>query len=206
MKTLIAVPCMDMVHTLFFKSFIGMETEDCEVSLTLATLIYDARNKLAQKAVFEGFDRVLWLDSDMVFDRDLFHRLSARLDEGYEYVSGLYFSRRTPTRPVIYSDVYMKLEEDCTQTPTIVPYANYPKDSVFEIAASGFGGVMMTTELIRDVGMKFGLPFSPAAGFGEDFSFCIRAREAGHKMYCDSSIKLGHIANIIVTEESYGQQ
>ena len=61
---------------------------------------------------------------------------------------------------------------------------------LFEIAGSGFGAVMMTTDLIRRCG---GQPFFPVAGFGEDFSFCLRAREAGAKLYCDGRIKLDHI-------------
>ena len=72
MKLIIAVPCMDMVHTLFFRSFAGLRLpHGSEVVISTSSLIYDARNQLARKAVEGGYDRVLWLDSDMVFNPDM---------------------------------------------------------------------------------------------------------------------------------------
>ena len=57
-----------------------------EVQYTFAqsSLIYDARNILAGVAIDGGFDRVLWLDSDMSFDPSTFWRLHMDLDEGRE--------------------------------------------------------------------------------------------------------------------------
>ena len=43
----------------------------------------------------------------------------------------------------------------------------------------------------------------PTAGFGEDLSFCMRARDAGVQIYCDSSIKLGHVGYKTYTEEEF---
>ena len=71
-KTLIAIPCMDMVHTGFMRSLLGLHHPGAvRYSLTMSSLIYDARNSLAKQAVTEGYDRVLWLDSDMDFAPDL---------------------------------------------------------------------------------------------------------------------------------------
>ena len=61
----------------------------------------------------------------------------------------------------------------------------------------------MTTDLIKRVGDMFGLPFSPILGFGEDMSFCYRVSMLGMKMWCDSSIKLGHIGFTEITEDTY---
>lgn len=78
MKLMIAVPCMDMVHTLFFRSFAGLRLpHGSEVVISTSSLIYDARNQLARKAVEGGYDRVLWLDSDMVFNPDMVERFMA---------------------------------------------------------------------------------------------------------------------------------
>lgn len=203
MKTLIAIPAMDMVHTQFLKSILGMRAVGvCEYSMTQSSLVYDARNLLANKAITEGFDRVLWLDSDMTFDPDLMQRLSARLDEGYNFVTGLYFTRKEEIKPVIYKALYFKTTEKGERYPVAETYFDYPKNEVFEISACGFGAVMMTTDMIREVS-KLGLPFSPAVGFGEDLTFCRTAEGLGLKMYCDSSIKLGHIAQRIINESSY---
>lgn len=204
MKTLIAIPCMDMVHTPFMRSVLGMRAVgQCEYTFTQSSLIYDARNIMAEKAVNEEFDRVLWLDSDMVFDNDLMERLSARLDEGYEFVTGLYFTRRDPVRPVLFKSTHVDLLEDGTRSPKADYYYDFPMDTIFEIAAVGFGAVMMTVDLIREIG-KMGLPFSPMMGFGEDLTFCRKVTGIGKKMWCDSSIKLGHIGYKQIDESLYG--
>lgn len=203
MKTLIAIPCMDMVQTRFMFSCLRLQTyDDVEFSLTESSLIYDARNQLARKAAEEGFDRILWLDSDMVFNPDLFERLSKRLDAGYEMVSGLYFKRKQPICPVLYKECGA-YEKDGKHTVYATTYDDYPKDSLFEIAACGFGGVMMTTDIVKQVAEKFGLPFSPILGFGEDLSFCCKVARLGIKMYCDSAVKLGHVGYKTFDESDY---
>ena len=206
MKILVAIPCMATIHTQFFRSVLSLQMPSgenyTEFTMTENSLIYDARNIMAHKAVEGGFDRVLWLDSDMVFDRDLFQRLSAWIDTGYDYVSGLYFRRNGAPYPVVYKYVGFA-ERNGEKIPVADPFFDYPENELFEVAATGFGGVMMTVDLIREVKEKFGLPFSPALGFGEDLSFCQRVKQIGKKMYCDSSIKLSHIANRLITEETY---
>lgn len=205
MKTLIALPCMDMVHTTFMKSLIAMErVGECRFSIMCSSLVYDARNSLAKQAVTENYDRVLWLDSDMDFNPDLLVQLAADLDEGRELVSGLYFKRKAPVKPVIYKEVgYYHSKDDESVTPIAVPYEDYPRDSMFSIEGCGFGGVLMTVDLIKRVGDKFGLPFSPIMGFGEDLSFCVRASDVGAEMWCDSRVKLGHVGLGTITEETY---
>ena len=205
MKILIASPCMDMVHTTFLKSVLGMDrVGECRFSITCSSLIYDARNNLAKQAVSEGFDRILWLDSDMDFQPDLMKRLSADLDEGREFVSGLYFKRRAPIQPVVYKEVgYYHSKELDEVTPIAIPYGDYPKDDIFKVAGAGFGGAMMNVDLIKRVGDKFGLPFSPIMGFGEDLSFCVRCSELGVDLFCDSRVKMGHVGLGTITEETY---
>lgn len=205
MKTLIAIPCMDMVHTMFMRSLLRMEkTGPCQYGLSMSSLVYDARNTLAKQAVTEGYDRILWLDSDMEFDPDLMKRLSARMDEGHEFVSGLYFKRKTPIKPVIYKELgYYHNEQEDSVTPFALCYEDYPKDSVFPIAGCGFGAVMVSVNLVKRVAEKFGQPFSPMMGFGEDLSFCSRVTQLGGQMVCDSSIKLGHIGLGVITEDFY---
>ena len=207
MKTLIALPCMDMVHTVFLKSLVSMDRiGQTGYAFSCSSLIYDARNTLAKQAVNEGYDRILWLDSDMDFQPDLLKRLSADMDEGRELVSGLYFKRKAPVKPVIYKDMGMlKNENDDGMTPVAIAYEDYPQDTVFPIAGCGFGGCLVSVDLIKRVGDRYGLPFSPIMGFGEDLSFCIRATELGAELFCDSRVKMGHVGLGTITEETYLQ-
>ena len=203
MRTLIAVPAMDMLSTDFCRSCVGLQLSgEVQWTFSQGSLVYDGRNLLADTAVREGFDRVLWLDSDMVFDPYLFRRLSEHLDLGREMVTGLYISRKSPMRPVIYKDIRRDPLENGF-LPVAETYSDYPRDSLFPVAGCGFGAVMMTAELLRRLQAAYGLPFTPLPGFGEDLSFCLRVRELGTEMWCDSSIKLGHAGTAIYTEADY---
>ena len=205
-KILIAIPCMDMVHTDFMISLNNLQrigATSCAV--TKSSLVYSARNSLVKQAIEKGYDRILWLDSDMAFDSDLLAKLSAHIDNGCEYVSGLYFKRTYPTEPVLYKSIEQRQAEDGLSTDALV-YADYPKDQLFEVAATGFGAVMMTTDLAKRVYDEYGLPFSPTLGLGEDLSFCLRAKSVGAKLYCDSSIKLKHIGLTSFDEITYLSQ
>ena len=202
MRTLIAIPCMDMMHTPFVISLTGLQVKgEIKFAYSASSLVYDSRNGLARKAICERFDRVLWLDSDMQFSPDLFRKLSDDLDEGRDFVSGLYFTRKQPYKPVIFKKAGYE-QVDNGVKPIAEAYYEYPKDSVFEVEAAGFGGVMMNTSLLSEVEKNFGLPFSPIMGFGEDISFCLRVKELGKKMYCDSSVKMGHVGQFVYDEDS----
>ena len=205
MKTLIAIPCMDTVQTLFFASYLKLkkpEDQETVTAVTTSSLIYEARNTLARLAVNGGYDRVLWLDSDMTFQPDLLTRFHADLDEGKEMVCGIFFTRKRPVRPVIYDRL-----EDIGPDGELVNVSHvledYPREETFPVAGCGFGAVMMTTDLIKRVGDRFGPPFTPYQTHGEDFSFCIRARMLGAGIWCDSRIKVGHAGVSIVDESTW---
>lgn len=205
MKTLIAIPCMDMVHTNFLKSILGMrKVGEVQFQISCSSLIYDARNGLVKRAIEGKFDRILWLDSDMDFEPDLMERLSADMDEGREYVTALFFKRKAPIKPCIYSELaYMRNPDNGNLTPIAVCLEDYPRDQLFEVAASGMAATMMSVDLAKRVQEKFGQPFSPQLGFGEDLSFCGRAKQVGARMWCDSRIKVGHVGMGVISESTY---
>lgn len=195
MKTLIAVPCMDMVHTGFMRSLLALKKSgEVEYMIPQSTLIYDARNMIAQKAVSDGFDRVLWLDSDMTFSPDLMEKLGARIDEGHDMVTGVYYTRKPPHHPVLFNRCRIENVFGMPIPDTEI-FSEYPAD-LFEVEGCGFGCVMTTTELLDAVMKEFGLfPFYPQIGFGEDLAFCLRVRELGRKIMCDGTIQCGHVGH-----------
>lgn len=188
MKTLIAIPCMDMVHSVFTACLVGLRlTGETEFRFSQNSLVYDSRNKLAEYAVRNKFDRVLWLDSDMTFPSDLLILLGKDLED-YDMVSAVYTTRKTPIVPVIYQ----KIDPVGRLGPEAVPFKVIP-DGIFEIAGCGFGAVMMKTSVLAAVMKTYGYMFSPIIGMGEDLSFCHRVNQLKIKMYCDGSIKCGHV-------------
>lgn len=204
-KIMIAIPCLAKIDTAFVQSLINLDKTGLEVAVQFVegSLVYDARNILANIAIKADFDRVLWVDSDMILERDTLKRLNARMDEGRDFVAALAFRRRPPHIPVIYSQIAMMEDAEGRRVPSITAYEDYPENEVFDVAGSGFGCVMTSVELLRKVRDKYGLPFSPRVGFGEDISFCMMAHEVGTTLWCDSSVKVKHIGTILIDEEMY---
>lgn len=208
MRTLIAVPCMDMIHACFTSSLVNMLLQNKEYDLTVefgvSSLIYDTRNQLIARAIDGEYDRILWLDSDMVFEPEILRVLFEDLDHGFDIVSGLYFGRVAPSKPIVFSQCDIEQLEDGRLNPLSEAYWDYPDNSLFEAAAFGFGCVAMNVSALKNVVDTYGkLLFMPVGGFGEDMSFCMRARSAGVKLWCDSRVKLGHSGHKVYTEEDY---
>ena len=127
MKTMIAIPCMDTVPTQFMERLLALYRPDGTMIITArSSLIYDARNILSKMAIDQGYDRIMWLDSDMVFPSDLLDRLSADMDTGKRYVSGMYFTRKNPIHPVIYRETGYRQEAGGT-----VPYCTPVDDKQY---------------------------------------------------------------------------
>lgn len=208
-KILVAVPTMSTVPVGFLTSFASLKTNGmAKLGIVSNSLVYEARNSLAIKAMEQGCDYIMWLDSDMVFDPDVMLRLiedAERLKA--DYVTGLYFSRSYPVQPMLLKKVEWGMAEDGEISRTGDLYFDYPRDSVFECEGGGFGCVLTSTKLIAEVAEKFKQsPFAPLPAFGEDFSFCWRVKQLGKKMYCDSRVKCGHVGQFVFCESTYLKQ
>ena len=200
MKTMIAVPCMDSVQTEFCQSLCNMRRPGSYThAFHSCSLIYQARNQLGQLAVTEKTDFVLWLDSDVIFPDTLMIDLMEDL-KGRDIVTAIYHMRRPPYMPVIWSKLRMGLTAEERESEVVI---EYPEDELFEVEGCGFGAVMMRTEVLKTVLDKYNNLFEPISGYGEDLSFCLRARGCGYKIWCDPRIQVGHKAGTIVTKETF---
>ncbi len=202
MKILIAIPCMDQVPALFARSLACLQkVGDCQIAFQMGSLVYTARNDLATYAMKEGFDYVLWLDSDMVFEPNLLERLLKHMNDETKMVTGIYYKRRPPYSPVLFKT----MEPRSNGGWNFSDYEDYPEKGLFEVGACGFGCVLMATEVILDVQIKHGYLFHPMNSGGEDISFCWRARQCGYKIMCDPEIICGHVGNVVITDALYKQ-
>ena len=200
MKTLIAVPCMDQVAAPFAQNLAAMEKKgEVFVSFLIGSLIYESRNTLAKQAIATKADYVMWLDSDMTFAPDTMTRLQQHMEEGKDIVTGLYFRRRPPFTPVLFKTLE-RIDEDSAKHEN---YDDYPESGLFEIGGCGFGCVMTRTSVLEDVFLNYHKCFDPVCSIGEDLAFCLRARELGYKIHCDSTIKCGHVGQLVVDESVY---
>ena len=172
--------------------------DEVHYSFAQCSLVYTSRKELCRIAMESGSDFVLWLDSDMIFAPTLMEDLMADM-EGRDMVTGVYHARKPPFRPILW--------KTCRKTTPgggeVEHYDDYPTDGLFEVEACGFGAVLMRTDVIRTVAEMFYETFGPMPGFGEDLSFCIRARAAGVKIWADPKIQLGHCGQMTVNQDTF---
>ena len=191
MRLLIAVPTTDYLHVDFVKSLVGLADElerrkiEHKVELQSGTLVYIARNKLASKAVNEGYTHVLWLDSDMVFSEKIVDDL---LFCGKEMVCGAFVSRRPPYGACVYHSIQKNMIEK------VHDFGTKP----FRVDGCGFACVLMTVELLQAVMLKFNTAFQPTDYYGEDLAFCWRVGQIGREIWCEPTARVGHIAHVPV--------
>jgi 3-deoxy-D-manno-octulosonate 8-phosphate phosphatase KdsC-like HAD superfamily phosphatase len=68
MKILIGMPCIRQIPTRTVISLLQTVQTDVDPYLVSGSLVYDARDEIAKFAVKEGYDYVLYVDSDMIFN------------------------------------------------------------------------------------------------------------------------------------------
>lgn len=204
-KIMIAIPCMDYMEANFVESLTNMmcynarQGIDATPVLLKSSLVYDARNQAAAKAVAEGYEFVLWIDSDMTFEPDLLEKMLKEMD-GKQCLSGLCFGRRPPFRPCLYKEITVEREANGGQMPHAENFYDYPRDSVVEVEGCGWACVLQRVEMLDVMLSVYGVPFFPIGGLGEDLSFCYRAKQLDYKFYADTRLKIGHLMRMAVDE------
>lgn len=195
MKTLIAIPAMNQVPTQFAASLAILDKPaDSIVGFQVGSLIFTARNNIAKAAVEMGAEVVLWLDSDMTFEPDTLKKLLVDYEEHKgAIISGVYFKRVAPYVPVLYEEFDIEGGETTHQIHADIP------DEIFEVKACGFGCVLTPVQILKDVMDKYGAPFNPIGGNGEDLCFCWRARQLGYKVLVDPAVECGHVGYQVIT-------
>lgn len=160
-----------------------------------------ARAVLASDALAQGFEELFWIDSDIAFRLEDFERLR---QHDLPLVCGLYPKKivegglaailMDDTDKLIFGEVGGLIEIKWAGTGFF-----YTKRCVYEDIISK---LKLSPCAIGNPGpgYPFFMPFTiPLNGdgmhayLGDDTSFCERARQAGYKIYADTTIRLHHI-------------
>ena len=192
MRLMVAVPTVDYVPADFVKSLsklslrLGRERIPAGVEIVGGTLVYIARNRLAHRAITDGYTHVLWLDSDMVFGDSIVEDL---LFCGKDMVCGAFVSRRPPYGPCVYTDI-----SDPGKMKQVEHFGTEP----FRVDGCGFATVLTSVDLLKAVWNKFDTCFRPTEKYGEDLAFCDRVKQIGREIWCEPTVRPGHIAQVPV--------
>lgn len=162
-----------------------------------------AREQFALECVEKKMDYLIMIDNDMIVPHDLVEALLYDMEKHKEIdiLAPLAFMRNPPHLAVIY-----ELKDD--YDPYVhKPYywskmvKSYPRDSLVECDAVGFGAVIIRGELLRKLNPPY---FFTSDGRGEDVFFCHKAKsEQNARIFMDTRIKLGHIKNPDIIDEDY---
>lgn len=196
MKLLIGIPSLDFVHVDFVKSLVALtarlqrEGVNHEVFVCNGTLAHVARDRIACKAINEGFSHVLWLDADMIFQDSILDDL---MFCGKPFVTGIAASRRPPHMLCVFEDLRLDHLKNFEEIP----------DEPFRVAGCGFACVLIETAILKEVQLTHHTCFLPMQAYGEDLAFCLRATELGHQIWAEPTARLGHIGHIAVWPEDH---
>jgi hypothetical protein len=142
------------------------------------------------------YDKIFWIDSDISWDPKDFIRI---YQSDKDITSGIYLNNKG-------LPMFTQLESELNVD--VMAMCQYVKK--FEVAAAGFGFISVKSGIYekmqrpwfeniyqevenKDKTKKIKIPF------GEDYSWCYRARFGGYKIYIDPLVKITHNKKIPIT-------
>jgi hypothetical protein len=152
-------------------------------------------------AIGEGkftYDKIIWIDSDISWDVEMFAKL---IDSDLPVVGGLYQTHPNGT-------VALALEDENGKPRKVNKVELMLWDEPVECWGIGFGFVAMKSGVFETIQRPWfeiekikwdAVPFE--TNIGEDYSWCMRARRAGHTVYVDPTVKVRHHKDTIYVVE-----
>lgn len=161
-----------------------------------------ARERLTEAALEIGAEYMIQYDDDMVLPVDTIECLLQDMEQHPEIdiLAPLAFMRNPPHYAVMYTTT------EGFDTRQNQPYyfnefvKKYPRNQLVECDAVGFGAVIIRTSILKKMRSPF---FMSTVGSGEDIFFCYNAKKVGARIFMDTRIKLGHLANPKVIDEEF---
>jgi len=205
-RILIAVPTFENITPDTFKAIWDMDKGGHEVDWDFVRG-YDcatARNRIAQKALDGGYDRLLMVDNDVTPPRDALVNL---LSHDVDCVSGYYLHRNADNEPSDRTCACRLLDDKGHA------YFNYPMESEYtrfelaemrergeylvEIHGGGMGCIMVKTDVFNRVRYPWFDWVNYKDGhrgmLSEDLYFCEGMRKKGIPRHVDTRVACGHL-------------
>jgi hypothetical protein len=169
------------------------------------------RSMIATGALHEGYEELLWIDSDIAFTADAVEQLCAH---DVTVVGGVYSQKGR--RGLCMNPLDL---------PATITFG--PQGGLVEVEHIATGFLLTRRAVYEDVQRHHRLPRcgrelpgiipffhsivdgNDEIGFrylSEDYSFCERARAAGHKVFAETSIRIGHVGDYEYLWEDAGEE
>jgi hypothetical protein len=178
--------------------FTMMDRYDMGISTSESAQIHLNRNNIISEAYNHKADYLIFIDTDMMWESKHIEKL---INFNKDVVGGICTTRKKPFAYCVY---------DSDGKGGIQSIKRIPKVP-FRCFAIGTGFLLLRKSVITrlwDERAKHGYPFDPiphgmtpsqtkvlTSVFGEDISFCCRLRKLGIDIWCEPSVRPGHVGS-----------
>ncbi|MHB8871234.1 MAG: hypothetical protein ACYC5G_02120 [Candidatus Doudnabacteria bacterium] len=178
----------------FFHSWIGMKKPQHSVIFSDRGRPDDMRNSIISQVLNskEKFSHILFLDIDHYHHPETIIKL---ISHNQSIVSGLSFRRSDPYDPIMFSQCGNKFNN----------IIQWNDGDLLEVDTIGAASLLVDIEVFNkmkspwfEMGYKFG-----EGVVSEDFAFCLKAKELGYKIWCDTSCTNDHIGILNVNKSTW---
>ena len=202
MKIMIGIPCFKDVSGETLEDYMrlayycGRRMPQYEFILGVKTKTeqFRARNAIVEGAIQLGVEYLFFIDDDHVIDWEVSPGPNSRYglidqlvqhcekDPSIGVVGALYYHRGGECRPVLMREgkdggTYWMLDHEI-------------KGELQEVAVQGGGCMLLRMSMFDKLKSPW---FEPEHDLGTDIQICKKAKEAGYKVCCDTSIQIGHV-------------
>ena len=166
--------------------------------------ISNARNMIMQEFLDSPADKLMMLDSDMVFNPDLVSKLAETCGSEVPIVGALTW--RLSKKGNVLSTM-MLMDED----NTLIHPETWPDDALVQVWSTGAACLMIYRAIVEKVkAAEFSKSFPwfqestwKDEPVGEDVTFCIRAQMCMAPIYVDTGVEVGHVKDRVLTRAAW---
>jgi len=153
-----------------------------------------ARNSLVKDALESGCSHLLMMDTDQVYPRDTITKL---LSHNKKVIGPLIHRRYPPFDPVLYKGKlgeYAHVDDEASYSGRLI-----------EVDATGCGCILYDMDVFLKIQPPWFETYQLESGklVGEDINFCAKLRDAGFKIFVDTSIEIEHVATMGVNRSTH---
>lgn len=172
-------------------------------NLTTATISgmpwAEARNNLAIMAMEKGCDYIFYLDDDIIAPADVVQRLIAHNVD----ICGLSYKQKIFPHSWCAFNSYIDVHGLEQKTPIT------PTGDLIPVDYIGAGCLLVSRKVFQILAypwFRWTVDATNLNGKSEDFYFCEKARDAGFKIWWDSTMpQAGHVCTAILTADGFTQ-
>lgn len=190
LKISIGIPTYSQIHietTMCLIYAIQQIKGDIHLNFRKGTYVHELRNQIVKDALDKQADYLMFLDSDLSFQPDGIYKL---LQHNKDVVGGIYNMKELP----LVSTVKLADENGNLKK---VDGALIP-DTLFECYAVPTGFMLIKLDAIKDMKNPFEFAYDDEGELvGEDVNFCRKLHNKGLSVWCDPTIKIGHIGEYL---------